>query len=108
MKLDKPKNDWAKALWILNENFIGGCNMTKVLTKYEPTFWKFQTRLGEVIEQYPKLRVKKTAVPFQSKITGKSGYTTFYTPLCTPTYLKTVYDLVNKFGLKGEQKIVKA
>lgn len=104
MPLPKPvNNDWAKVLWILNESFMGGVNMTKVLTQFEPTFWKFQTRIGELIETHPKLKIQKTAVPFKSKITGKTGYTTYYTPLCTPTYLRELYIRVNKHGLKGEE-----
>ena len=59
-RLERPKNDWSKTLWILNQSYMGGVNMTKVLTHFEPTFWKFQTRLGEVIHQYPKLKIQKT------------------------------------------------
>ncbi len=105
MPLPKPvNNDWAKALWILNECYMGGVNMTKVLTRFEPTFWKFQTRVSDLIKEYPKLKIQKTAVPFKSKITGKVGYTTFYTPLCPPSYLRELYIEVNKHGLKGKEK----
>jgi|GEM_PF-3017888 len=98
-RLERPKNDWSKTLWILNQSYMGGVNMTKVLTHFEPTFWKFQTRLGEVIHQYPKLKIQKTQVPFKSKITGKSGYTTWYTPLCPQSYLVNLYNQVNTGGL---------
>lgn len=99
-KLQKPTNDWAKALWILNQCYLGGVNMTKVLTQFEPTFWKFQSRLSDLIKEHPKLKIQKTPVPFKSKITGKSGYTTWYTPLCTPTYLSSLYEKINENGLK--------
>ena len=101
-KLQRPKNSWAKALWVLNQSYMGGVNMTKVLTHYEPTFWKFQTRLSDLVAEYPKLKIQKTAVPFKSKITGKSGYTTWYTPLCPESYLTTLYNQINENGLKGK------
>lgn len=101
--LQKPKNDYAKCLWILNQSYMGGVNMTKVLTHFEPTFWKFQSRLSDLIKDHPKLKIQKTAVPFKSKITGKSGYTTWYTPLCPPKYLINLYNLINKEGLKKKK-----
>lgn len=104
-KLSKPVNDWAKCLWILNQCYMGGVNMTKVLTQFEPTFWKFQSRLSDLIKDHPKLNIQKTAVPFKSKITGKTGYTTWYTPLCPPKYLINLYNKINTEGLKTSKKI---
>lgn len=103
VKLEKPiKNDWAKVLYILNDNFLGGINMLGVLTKYDQSFWKFSTRIGEVIKEFPELKIQCTKVPFKSKLTGKSGYTTFYTPMCTPHLLSKVYNQINKNGLKKQ------
>lgn len=101
MALNTPKNGWAKALWILHQSYISGVSMTKVLTYYEPTFWKFQSRLSELIIEYPKLNVEKKIIPFTSKITGKKGYTTQYRPLCPPNYLLNLYNAVNEKGFKG-------
>lgn len=105
-KLSKPTNDWAKSLWIIQQNYIGGVNMTKVLTQYDPTFWKFQSRISDICREHPKFKDKlqKTDVPFKSKITGKSGYTTWYTPLHTPNYLKNLYNKINSEGLKHNKK----
>jgi len=104
--LQKPNNDWAKALWIIHHSYMGGVNMTKVLTKFEPTFWKFQSRISDICAAHPKFKDKlqKTEVPFKSKITGKSGYTTWYTPLHPTQYIVNLYNKINTNGLKGSIK----
>ena len=97
--LDKPKNGWAKALFILYDSFMGGTNMAKVLTRYDPTFYKFQTRLLEIEKAHPKLNISKVPIPFKSKLSGESGYFFQYTALCPRPYLLNLYNLINKKGL---------
>jgi len=46
----KPKNDWAKVLFILNDS--DKVSMADVLTKYDSTFYKFQARLSELEREH--------------------------------------------------------
>lgn len=103
--LSKPvKNDWSKCLWILNDSYLGGVNMAKVLTKYDPTFYKWQTRLSDIMKCHPKLKVSKVPIPFCNKITGKTGYFYQYTLLSPTSYIRNLYNLINEKGLKGSIK----
>ena len=99
-RLERPKNDWAKALFILHHSYMGGTNMLKVLTDHDRSFWKFQTRLSDILSLHPKLKISKVAIPFKNKLTGKTGYYTQYTPLCPPKYLLNLYNKINREGLK--------
>lgn len=104
-KLDKPRNDWAKALWILHQSYMGGVNMNKVLNNFSPNFWKFQTRISDICKAHPRFKEKlqKTDVPFKDKVTGKTGYTTWYTPLHPKPYILNLYNKINKEGLKTKK-----
>lgn len=102
-RLNKPVNDWSKCLWILHDNYMGGVNMAKVLTQYEPTFYKWQTRLSDIMKEHPKLKVSKVAIPFKKKITGQKGYYYQYTPLSPQKYIVNLYNKINKEGLKKKQ-----
>lgn len=101
-QLQKPKNDWAKAIWILNDCFMCGVSMAKVLRDYEPFFYKFQTRLLEVEKAHPKLRMSRVTLTHESKITGKVKSYTHYTPLCPKPYIINLYNLINENGFKGK------
>ena len=103
-KLSKPVNDWAKCLWILHDNYMGGVNMAKVLTKYDNTFYKWQTRLSDIMKEHPKLKVSKVPIPFSNKITGKTGYFYQYTLLSPTPYVKNLYNKINQNGLKTPTK----
>lgn len=99
-KLERPRNDWSKALWILIQNEIAGISMAKVLTHYDQTFYKFQTRLGDIERRHPKLKVSHTMIPYTSKIDGKKKHYTQYTPLSPHSYLINLYNKINREGLK--------
>ena len=101
MKLERPKNDWAKALYILHLNYMAGVSMAKVLTHHEPCFYKFQTRLGDVERIHPKLSVSRTTIPYKSKMDGKQKHYTQYTLLSPPYYFNNLYNLINEKGLVG-------
>lgn len=98
--LEKPNNDWAKALWVLNQSFMGGVSMVTVLKDYDPFFYKFQTRLLEVEKLHPKLRMSRVTLTHKSRITGKEVHYTQYTPICPKPYLVNLYNKVNREGLK--------
>lgn len=100
--LEKPKNDWAKAIYILHQSYMGGTNMLSVLNNYDRNFWKFQTRLSDVMKAHPKLKVSKVPIPFKSKLTNKSGYFTQYTPISPKPYIVNLYNKINRIGLKQE------
>ena len=99
--LQKPKNDWAKCLYILYDSFLSGVSMAKVLTRYEPCFYKFNTRLLEIEDAHPKLKISKTTVPYKSKIDGKGRHYTHYTILSPQPYLRNLYKKINEKGLVG-------
>lgn len=98
--LNKPKNDWAKAIYILYDAWYGGVSMAKILTQYDSTFYKFQTRLGEVEKAHPKLQISRVEVPYESKIDGKKKHYIQYTPISPRPYVINLYNIVNKQGLK--------
>lgn len=104
MKIQKPKNDWAKAIYILYQSHTAGTNMLKVLNQWDRNFWKFQTRLSEVIAAYPTLRISKLAMPFKSQLTGKTGYFTQYTPISSKETILKIYNKVNEKGLTNSTK----
>ena len=103
-KLQRPKNDWAKAIWILIQNHIAGISMAKVLTHYDQTFYKFQTRLGDVEKEHPKLKISHVMIPYTSNVDGKKKHYTQYTPLSPYPYLVNLYNKINENGLKKEVK----
>jgi hypothetical protein len=97
-KLEKPLNDWAKCLWILIDSYLPGVSMAKVLTVYSPTFYKWQTRLSNILEAHPKLKVSKVTIPYTDKITGKSKHYTQYTLLSNIKHCINTYNFINKNG----------
>lgn len=102
--LNKPRNDWAKCLWLLYMNYDGGVNMAKILTQFDPTFYKWQTRLSDILKLHPKLIISKVPIAFNNKITGKTGYYYQYTPLAAKPYLLNLYNKINSEGLYKDNK----
>jgi hypothetical protein len=99
--LQKPKNSWSKALFILYDSFMGGVSMAKILTQYDSTFYKFQTRLLEIEDAHPKLKVSRVSIPYVSRIDGKNKHYIQYTLLSPPIYVRNLYNLINEKGLVG-------
>lgn len=102
-RLEKPVNDYARVMFILIDSYISGVSMAKVLTKYDPTFYKFNTRLGDIEKAHPKLKMSRAAIPFKNNKMNKSGYYFQYTPLSSMPYMKNLYNLLNREGLKGKK-----
>ena len=102
--LQNPRNDWAKALFILIQNNIAGISMAKVLTHYDQTFYKFQTRIGDIEREHPKLKISHTMIPYTSKVDGKKKHYTQYTPISPYPYLINLYNSLNNNGLKSPKK----
>lgn len=98
----KIKNDYAKAVYILSLNYMSGVSMAKVLSNHEPNFYKFQTRLGEVIKEHPKLKVSKVRIPYTSKIDGKKKSYIQYTCLSPMPYVRNLINKLNQEGFKGK------
>ena len=96
------KNDWAKAVYILSLNYMSGVSMAKVLTNHEPAFYKWQSRLNEVIKKHPKLKVSKVIVPYKSKLDGKQKSYMVYTCLSPIPYVKNLINKLNNEGFKGK------
>lgn len=104
-RLDRPTNQWAKALNLIILDFTAGTNMVKVL-KHSPFFWKFQTRVSDLCKWHSELRSKliKVPVPFTDKISGKDGYYFQYTFTGSKAYLINLYNKINKQGLYRAHK----
>jgi len=102
--LEKPVNDYARVMHILIDSYIAGVSMAKVLNNYAPNFYKFQTRLSDIQRAHPKLKISKTAIPFKNNKLNKNGYYLQYTPLSPMPYMKNLYNLLNREGLKGKSK----
>lgn len=99
IKAVRPKNDWAKVLYILND--ADKVSMAEVLTKYDNTFYKFQARLSE-LEREHTFVVGRKLISFKNKLTGKSGYFTEYS-VKNKKQLKSLLTKVNEFGLAGKK-----
>ena len=98
--LKTPINDWAKALFILNDCYLGGVSMAKVLTQYDQTFYKFQNRLNEVLNSHPTFKVSKVTIPYKSKLTGKVKHYMQYTPISNKKHLYNLYKKINQKAVK--------
>lgn len=104
-RLDRPKNDYSKALYFIINDYHAGTNMIKVL-KQSPFFWKFQSRVSDLCKWHQELRLKlqKIPIPFEDKVSGKSGYYFQYTFTGSKAYLINLYNKVNKLGLYRSHK----
>ncbi len=98
-QLEKPKNQWAKALYILYDSWYAGVSMANILTQYDHTFYKFQSRLGELEKAHAKLKVSRVSIPYVSKIDSKSKHYTQYTLISPKPYIVNLYNLINEKGL---------
>jgi hypothetical protein len=98
----KPKNDWAKVIYILQKDYKLGTSMARVLTEWDATFYKFQARLSELEREHMDLIVLRKNMPYVSKLTGKSKHYTQYTCVSSFDFLNELYDKVNEFGLAGK------
>lgn len=101
--LERPVNDYARVMHILIDSYIAGVSMAKVLNNYAPNFYKFQTRLSDIQRAHPKLKISKTAIPFKNSKLNKNGYFYQYTPLSSMPYMKHLYNLLNKEGLRSKK-----
>ena len=104
-RLEKPVNDWAKALNLIILDYTGGTNMIKVL-QHSPFFWKFQTRVSDLCKWHQEFKSKliKTPIPFHDKISKKDGYYFQYTFTGNKQYLINLYQKINKQGLYRSHK----
>ncbi len=100
-KINKPTNDWAKALFIIYDSIMFGVSMADVLTKYEPCFYKFQARLGEIEKTHPKLEMERVKKTYQSKMDGKIKHYIKYMVKSPRPYILNLYNLINEKGLIG-------
>jgi len=91
-------------MFILIDSYLAGVSMAKVLNNYAPNFYKFQTRLGEIEKAHEKLNISRTSQPFTNARLNKKGHFTVYTPLSPMPYMKNLYNLLNREGLKGKSK----
>lgn len=97
LKNPTPTNDYAKAMLILIK--AGTFSMADVLTQWDSTFYKIQTRMGDIQRSHPKLLISKKSIEYTSKLSGKRKHYTNYTLKSPYTYAVNLYNFLNKNGL---------
>lgn len=98
MKLDKPKNQWAQAVYLLLENKKTGVTMVEAMKDY---FHKFQTRLYEVEKgRKDKIRIKKTPVTKKNRFNHGTTFMNYKSDAPVP-YLVNLVNKLNKHGVKA-------
>ena len=102
MKLEKCKNDWARALYILIDRLESHTDMVTVLQTYSPAFYKFQARLWDLKKILPELKITTESVPFENKSLNKKGYYFRYRCLNSKPQLIKWYN--EKINIKGCSK----
>lgn len=98
----RPKNDWAKCLYILRNSYENGTSMAKVLVDWDATFYKFQARLAEIEREHSDFTIERKNIPYVSKLTGKSKHYTQYRCTSPKNNLDDLYQRINEFGLVGK------
>lgn len=93
----KPKNDWAKAMYVAIK--AKTFSMADVLLIYDRTFYKLQSRLGEIEKAHPTLSIERKNIDYVNKITDQKKHYTQYTLLSPYTYAVNLYNFLNKNGL---------
>lgn len=108
MKLSTPKNQYALVLRLLIENKQKGVTM---VTAMKDWFHKFQTRLLELeksmgegnVPRSQNLKIRRLPVTTKNRFGHPCTYTN-YKSLAPVTYLKNLYEKVNKYGLSQPKK----
>lgn len=92
--MEKPINDYARALFILIEKRKGKFSMADVLKEY-PFFYKFQARLSDLKKRLPEMKVRTELVPFANLKLNKTGYFFTYQVLNDKADLMKWYKKIN-------------
>lgn len=99
MQLPKPKNQWALAVYLLAENKNTG--LTNADATKTDTFYKFQTRVGEVLKgRENDLKIRKLRVKFVNRFTHNGSHTN-YKSLANIKYLCNLINKLNREGAKA-------
>jgi len=107
MKLQSPKNQYALAVRLLIDHKQTGVTMKHCCYVF---FYKFQSRLGEIERsigsngKQRRLSMKIRRLPVTKKNRfGNSMTYTEYKSLAPITYLKNLYNKLNKEGLPNKK-----
>ena len=104
MKLQSPKNQYALCIRLLLDHKQTGVTMTHCCNVF---FYKFQSRLGEIERSIgsngkPRrlsMKIRRLPVTAKNRFGNAMTYTE-YKSLAPVTYLKNLYNKLNKEGLK--------
>jgi hypothetical protein len=107
MILNKPKNTYALAIFLLVENYTQGVTMLDAMSS--DRFHKFGTRLGDIdnsISTTTGKQRKHLLKLIRPRITVKTRFglntsCTRYKATCSKKYLISLYNYLNKYGLKA-------
>lgn len=108
--LDKPKNTYALAIYLLIENYSLGVTMLDAM-KID-CFHKFGTRLYNIDESISSttgkqrkhlLKIIRPRVKVKTRF-GLSASCTRYKATCSIKYLESLYNHLNKYGLVNPKK----
>lgn len=95
-KLQEVNNQYALVVKLLIENKTSGVTMVTAMKDY---FHKFQTRLLEVEKAHPKLNIRRLPITAKNRFNHVCTYTN-YKSLAPIPYLRNLFALLNKNGLK--------
>jgi len=96
MKLEQVNNQYALVVKLLIENKGRGVTMVTAMKDY---FHKFQTRLLEIEKLHPKLKIRRLPITTTNRFKHTCTYTN-YKSLAPLPYLRNLFTLLNKNGLK--------
>ena len=96
MKLEKPRNTYSFAVLLLIENYTGGVSPVIYSRNY---FHKFAWRIREIKEKHPKLTYLNNTTSVKNRWGSTSTFKTIV-PTCPIPYLRNLYGVLNKNGLK--------
>ncbi len=92
-KLEKPKNSYARCIKIFyNDKYI---DMVHVLKKH-PYFYKFQTRLSDILNKNIGLKIQKVKIDYYDKDMNRHFYYFKYRCLNTNDELIEIYNKLNR------------
>lgn len=99
MQLDQPQNSYALAIRLLIDHPEG----FSMLVPCKEYFYKFQSRLGEIMKAHPTLQIQKLPMTAKNRYGNEMTYT-HYKALSNYVHLVNLYNKLNKIGLKATTK----
>ncbi len=91
-RLDRPRNQHSLAVMLLIENHSKGVTMLQAI---QDGFYKFNTRLGEVEREHPKLKIIRLRMTTKNRFGHPCSFLN-YKSVAPYQYLIHLYQKLNK------------